>query len=178
MKNLYVLFTIASLLTSCGNPPAVKEKWIPLFNGENLDGWIIKIKGSPLGENYKNTFRVEDGAMKVSYSEYDTFDNEFGHIYYKTPYSSYKLRMEYRFTGDQCPGGPASCSSCRPRGGSRPAAKASPSVLTFSRPSAVIPTGARAKRPPKPSLSASRKRWSARLTWRTSPASPISPAAT
>ena len=67
MKILLVLLTIVALLTSCGNPPAVKENWIPLFNGENLDGWIIKIKGSPLGENYKNTFMVEDGVMKVSY---------------------------------------------------------------------------------------------------------------
>jgi len=107
MKKLLVLLTIAALLTSCGNPPAAKENWIPLFNGENLDGWTIKIKGSPLGENYKNTFRVEDGIMKVSYSEYDTFDNEFGHIYYKTPYSSYKIRLEYRFTGDQLQGGPS-----------------------------------------------------------------------
>jgi len=107
MKNLFVLFLTASLLSSCGSPATQKDIWIPLFNGENLDGWTIKIKGSPLGENYKNTFRVEDGIMKVSYSEYDTFDNEFGHIYYKTPYSSYKLRLEYRFTGDQCPGGPS-----------------------------------------------------------------------
>jgi len=107
MKKLLVLITVSLLLTSCGNPPVAKETWIPLFNGENLDGWVIKIRGSALDENYKNTFRVEDGAMKVSYSEYDTFDNEFGHIYYKTPYSSYKLRLEYRFTGDQCPGGPS-----------------------------------------------------------------------
>ncbi len=101
MKNLLVFLTMTALLTSCGSQQPAKENWIPLFNGENLDGWTIKIKGSPLGENYKNTFRVEDGVMKVSYSEYDTFDNEFGHIYYKTPYSSYKLRLEYRFTGDQ-----------------------------------------------------------------------------
>jgi len=107
MKNLAVLFLLTALLTSCGNQKPAKENWIPLFNGENLDGWTMKIKGSPLGENYKNTFRVEDGAMKVSYSEYDTFDNEFGHIFYKTPYSSYKLRLEYRFTGDQLPGGPS-----------------------------------------------------------------------
>jgi hypothetical protein len=107
MKNLIIFFFMTALLTSCGSQQTVKENWIPLFNGENLDGWTMKIKGSPLGENYKNTFRVEDGAMKVSYSEYDTFDNEFGHIFYKTPYSSYKLRLEYRFTGDQLPGGPS-----------------------------------------------------------------------
>jgi hypothetical protein len=101
-----LLFTATTLLlSSCATKP--KEQWIQLFNGENLDGWVIKIKGSPLGENFRNTFRVEDGIMKVSYSEYDTFRLEFGHIYYKEPFSSYKLRVEYRFTGEQCPGGPS-----------------------------------------------------------------------
>lgn len=107
MKNLFIMLIIIILLTSCKNAPVKTENWIQLFNGKNLDGWVIKIKGSPLGENYKNTFRVEDSIMKVSYSEYDTFRFEFGHIYYKEPFSSYKLRVEYRFTGEQCPGGPS-----------------------------------------------------------------------
>jgi hypothetical protein len=107
MKNLIFLLIIIILLPSCNNAPVKTENWISLFNGKDLDGWVIKIKGSPLGENYKNTFRVEDSIMKVSYSEYDTFRFEFGHIYYKEPFSSYKLRVEYRFTGEQCPGGPA-----------------------------------------------------------------------
>ncbi|MCU0376964.1 MAG: DUF1080 domain-containing protein [Bacteroidales bacterium] len=107
MKNLIITLTVITLLSSCGNPPAAKENWISLFNGQNLEGWIIKIAGSPLGENYKNTFMVEDGVIKVSYSEYEQFNNEFGHIYYQTPYSSYRLRVEYRFTGEQCPDGPS-----------------------------------------------------------------------
>jgi len=105
IRKLLFFTTITLLLSSCSTRP--KEQWIPLFNGENLDGWVIKIKGSPLGENYKNTFRVEDGIMKVSFSEYDSFRLEFGHIYYMEPFSSYKLRVEYRFTGEQCPGGPS-----------------------------------------------------------------------
>ena len=107
MKNLLIIAILTLGLISCNNPATPKEEWISLFNGENLDGWVIKIKGSPLGENYKNTFRVEDSIMKVSFSEYDTFRYEFGHIYYKEPFSSYKLRLEYRFTGEQCPGGPS-----------------------------------------------------------------------
>ncbi len=107
MKNLIFLLIIIILMPSCNNAPVKTENWTPLFNGKNLDGWVIKVKGSPLGENYKNTFRVEDSIMKVSYSEYDTFRFEFGHIYYKEPFSSYKLRVEYRFTGEQCPGGPS-----------------------------------------------------------------------
>ena len=76
-----------------------------LFNGKNLDGWIPKIKGYPLGENYGNTFRVEDGVMKVSYDHYDKFNDRFGHIFYKDKFSYYIIAVEYRFTGDQVPGG-------------------------------------------------------------------------
>ena len=80
--------------------------WIPLFNGQDLEGWQVKVRGYKLGENYKNTFRVEDGILKVSYDGYDRFNNEFGHLFYKTPFSYYRLRAEYRFKGGQVPDGP------------------------------------------------------------------------
>jgi hypothetical protein len=83
-----------------------ENEWISLFNGKNLDGWIIKITGYDINENYKNTFRVEDGILKVSYNEYDKFNGEFGHIFYKDKFSHYKIRVEYRFTGKQIEGGP------------------------------------------------------------------------
>ena len=85
---------------------AQKRKWKQLFNGKNLDGWIVKITGHELNENFGNTFRVKDGKMIVSYDQYTTFNNQFGHIFYKTPYSYYLLAVEYRFVGKQVPGGP------------------------------------------------------------------------
>jgi hypothetical protein len=81
--------------------------WISLFNGKDLDGWTPKIKGYALGENYADTFRVENGLLKVAYDKYSRFDNKFGHLFYKTPFSHYRLRIEYRFVGEQCPGGPS-----------------------------------------------------------------------
>ena len=86
------------------NKPAEKP-WISLFNGKNLDGWKVKIKGHELNENYGNTFRVEDGVMKVCYDKYDKFGGKFGHIFYKEKFSHYRLRLEYRFVGDQVAGG-------------------------------------------------------------------------
>jgi hypothetical protein len=81
--------------------------WIALFNGKDLDGWTPKIKGYAAGENYGDTFRVEDGVLKVSYDKYTKFDGKFGHLFYKAPFSDYRLRIEYRFVGEQCPGGPS-----------------------------------------------------------------------
>ncbi|MEM8769526.1 MAG: DUF1080 domain-containing protein [Pseudomonadota bacterium] len=81
--------------------------WIELFNGENLEGWIAKITGHPLGENFADTFRVEDGLLQVRYDGYEYFDGRFGHLFWKTPYSHYRLQIEYRFHGEQVRGGPA-----------------------------------------------------------------------
>jgi hypothetical protein len=81
------------------------DGWIQLFNGEDLAGWTPKIVGHPAGENFGNTFRVEDGVLKVSYDAYDKFDDRFGHLFYETPFSNYIIRVEYRFTGEQIEGG-------------------------------------------------------------------------
>ncbi len=108
MTTRFAAMTLTALLApglALADEPAPGH-WVSLFNGKNLDGWTPKIKGYPLGENYANTFRVEDGAIKVSYDGYTRFDNKFGHLFYKTPFSNYRLRLEYRFVGDQCPGGP------------------------------------------------------------------------
>jgi len=82
------------------------DEWVQLFNGKDLSGWTPKIKGYAAGENFGDTFRVENGVMKVAYDKYDDFGNRFGHLFYKEPFSHYLLRIEYRFTGDQCKGGP------------------------------------------------------------------------
>jgi hypothetical protein len=105
MKRTLFASILILLFVSCTSRKAEKENWIRLFDGKDLDGWVIKIKGYPLGENFNNTFRVENGIMKVSYDNYEKFNGEFGHIFFKTPFSSYKVKVEYRFVGEQCPGG-------------------------------------------------------------------------
>ncbi|HEX2969447.1 MAG TPA: DUF1080 domain-containing protein [Bacteroidales bacterium] len=107
MKNLslFVLIFLVACGTQTKNEQKESEKWVSLFNGKDLEGWTIKIKGSPVNVNYKNTFRVEDGMLKVRYDEYDKFNAEYGHIFYNKPFSHYKLRVEYRFVGEQVQGG-------------------------------------------------------------------------
>ena len=96
------------LLTSCESrsKPADEEEWIALFNGQDLEDWIPKIRRHPVGVNYLNTFRVEDGLFTVSYDGYDEFNEQFGHIFYKDPFSHYRLRVEYRFIGEQASNAP------------------------------------------------------------------------
>lgn len=82
-----------------------KKEWIKLFNGRDLTGWDVKIAGYDLNDNFGDTFRVENGVMKVGYEKYDKFNNRFGHIFYKDKFSYYLIAVEYRFVGDQAPGG-------------------------------------------------------------------------
>jgi hypothetical protein len=81
-------------------------EWVQLFNGKDLSGWTPKIRYCEFGDNYAETFRVEDGLMKVRYDGYDEFNERFGHLFYKTEFSNYRMRVEYRFVGEQCKGGP------------------------------------------------------------------------
>ena len=96
------LFNAANI-TDQPNPNI--ENWISLFNGKDFNDWDIKIANRPLNDNYLNTFQVENGIMRIVYDEYKDFDDKYGHMYYKKSFSHYKLRFDYRFIGDQTPGG-------------------------------------------------------------------------
>jgi hypothetical protein len=86
---------------------ATPQDWIQLFNRKNLDGWTVKITKHPVNDNFKNTFRVENGLLKISSNQYGTFDGQYGHIFYKDKFSYYLVSVEYRFVGEQTNGAPA-----------------------------------------------------------------------
>lgn len=93
---LTIFFALVSFnLKPKGEP---NNEWITLFNGKNLDGWIVKFHHHDLGDNYANTFRVTDGKIQVIYDDYKEFNYRYGHLFYKTPFSSYHLKFECRVT--------------------------------------------------------------------------------
>ena len=112
MKGIYPYFFAFLLLTlSCNTrKPADQStegsQWLSLFNGENLDGWTMKIAGFEMGENFGNTFRVNNGILSVRYDQYDSFNNKFGALYYDKVFSNYRLKVEYRFVGETAVGAP------------------------------------------------------------------------
>jgi hypothetical protein len=101
-----ILIALMTSMVASADDTAEKGEWIQLFNGKDLDGWRVKITGYDLDDNFGNTFRVEDGVLKVGYDKYENWGGKFGHIFYDKPFSNYVLRLEYRFVGDQVPGGP------------------------------------------------------------------------
>lgn len=108
--NLFTFLLTLSLF-SCNQKSTSEDSsdlsidWISLFNGEDMEDWVIKISKHELNENYFNTFRVEEGLLKVRYDGYEDFDRQYGHIFYNKPFSHYILKVEYRFVGEQAPGG-------------------------------------------------------------------------
>ena len=94
------------VLAACANagPRAAAdpdtEEWVQLFDGQSLDGWIVKIDHHDVGDNFGETFRVADGAIQVRYDRYGDFEDRFGHLFYQQPFSYYHLVVEYRFVGE------------------------------------------------------------------------------
>ena len=108
MNYLFKFFILSFLLVSTSSCQEKEKKtskleneWISLFNGKDLTNWSVKIKGYPLNVNIHNTFRVENGTIKVLYDEYENFGTSYGHIFYKSEFSNYKLKLQYRFVGEQ-----------------------------------------------------------------------------
>ncbi len=108
LRNLLFLGLIFLVFTSSTikDTTAADPKWEQLFNGKNLNGWHPKIRYHDLDDNFNNTFRVENGLLEVRYDQYDNFNETYGHLFYKKPFSYYLIAVEYRFVGDQCKGGP------------------------------------------------------------------------
>lgn len=118
IRTLVICGVLAPIAVGCAQrtPPAPATPvtdpntpdWIQLFNGRDLTDWSPKFAGHPLGTNLHDTFRAEDGILKVRYDRWPTFTSEFGHLFYKRrPFSHYVVAVEYRFVGDQVRGADA-----------------------------------------------------------------------
>jgi hypothetical protein len=110
---ILAVLCVTGLATARGPVPAAPQSdptqkdWIQLFNGRDLSDWTIKFAKHDLGVNLNDTFRVEDGLLKVRYDKWGKFGSEFGHIFYKDSFSYYLLAAEYRFVGEQVSGAPS-----------------------------------------------------------------------
>lgn len=125
MSRIYgaLLMALCWAFTGCAPVPADGEKgntgsgsqgpvsgdgrnWEPLFNGKDLNGWTVKLRGLPAGKDPSGIFSVRDGRITVSYPPDTPFAEKFGHLFFNTPFSHYLLGVEYRFIGEQATGGP------------------------------------------------------------------------
>ncbi|MEH6620275.1 DUF1080 domain-containing protein [Maribacter arcticus] len=104
-----VTFTSLLFLLGCGvlTSQQTEDGWETMFNGSDLSGWTTKIHHYEVGDNYGETFRAEDGMVKVRYDQYEgEFNDRFSHLYYDQPFSDFHLTMQYRFVGELYQGAP------------------------------------------------------------------------
>jgi hypothetical protein len=102
-----ILFLFQSFRSKQITETNKKYQWVSLFNGKDLEHWTPKIAGYKLGENFGNTFRVNNGILSTRYDSYDNFHNKFGALYYDKKFTNYRLKVEYRFVGDTVAGAPS-----------------------------------------------------------------------
>ncbi len=117
VKLLLITLTFSLIIFGCSpsgsknettSPKTSTPGWVSLFNGQDIDNWMVKIHHYEVGDNYGRTFRVVDSVIQVRYDEYEgDFNDRFGHLYYEQPYSHFHLKLEYRFVGDLHPGAPS-----------------------------------------------------------------------
>lgn len=108
MRIIKILILLLLVFNSCKSfkPSKRESDWAQLFNGKDITDWFVKIQHHEVGENFGKTFRAEDGMIKVRYDQYGEFNDQFGHLYYKVPYSYYHFKLEYRFVGELQRGAP------------------------------------------------------------------------
>lgn len=107
MRSRFVTFLFIVAIAGCSPEVTPDEpEWIQLFNGTDLDDWDVKLTGRDLNDNFGETFRVENGVIKVAYDQYEEFSEDFGVLFYREKYSHYRFAVEYRFVGEQLTGGP------------------------------------------------------------------------
>lgn len=107
-----LIVLLAVLLAQSAPAPSWRDvpasEWRTLFNGRDLSGWTVKLAHHEAGDNYAETFRVDNGAIAVRYDKYGSeFGARFGHLFFDEPFSHYVLALEYRIQGAQQPGGPS-----------------------------------------------------------------------
>jgi hypothetical protein len=108
----YLLFCITAMVLATPwtalksqDWPQQGPAWMDLLSRNYRSQWVPKIAGYALGDNYKQTFLVGKGKIRVQYKGYDSFGVRYGHLFFRQPYSYYVLRVEYRFLGEQAKGG-------------------------------------------------------------------------
>lgn len=107
MKKYFFAATLLALVSCSSSPKKDAEKgWITLFNGKDMNDWMVKIHHYEEGDNFGQTFRVDSNMIRVRYDKYGDFNERYGHLYYKKPFSHFHLKLEYRFVGELQPGAP------------------------------------------------------------------------
>jgi Domain of Unknown Function (DUF1080) len=74
-----------------------KEHWVPLFNGQNLDGWYTFLQKHGKNSDPDRVITIEDGAIHLYKDAADASHVVMGYIGTEKEYGNYHLRLQYRW---------------------------------------------------------------------------------
>ena len=93
VASLAIVFAAFTAPTSA----AESNGWIPLFNGENLDGWYTFLNEHGKDNDPDQVFSVENGEIHIYKDAENGADVPLGYFATPTDYSHYHLRFQYRW---------------------------------------------------------------------------------
>jgi hypothetical protein len=97
-----VLAVVLSTISTCPVQAAEKvasDRWTPLFNGRNLDGWSKVLTTNVKDFDPESVFKVHDGQIHVYQDIKNGEPVPVGFIRTDAKYSWYHLRVDYRWAG-------------------------------------------------------------------------------
>lgn len=90
LSTLVLSFGLTVNLKAEEPTPITIEKKIELFNGKNLDGWSVFLKGEEPGLDPNNVFSVENGILHIS-------GNGMGGITSEQAFCNYQIVVEFKW---------------------------------------------------------------------------------
>jgi hypothetical protein len=100
------VFCAGAFVPDAAAQTASDSGWAPLFDGRDLLGLEVQIKGKPKGQDPDKVFSVHDGLLHA-YAGWPITDGNSaqGYVVTAKEYSRYRVRLEYRFADRPGTGG-------------------------------------------------------------------------
>lgn len=101
MKWRAILLLMVFMLLGCRQ--VTSDGWIPLFNGQNLEGWYTWLPSTGKNNDPKGIFKVKDGMIHILDIPVTEQDQEFGYLATDLDYQRYVLQLEYKWGSKKFP---------------------------------------------------------------------------
>lgn len=88
---LFFLFFLVFVIVPRAHPQPLQEDWISLFNGHDLDGWVIRCLPEDSGKNYWNA-----GSGFIECNSLGDPDHHYVWLVSEREFSDFHLKLEFQ----------------------------------------------------------------------------------
>jgi Domain of Unknown Function (DUF1080) len=97
----YILCACALMVTTTSlaarNSMGENDRWTPLFNGKNFDGWYTFLPSTGKNDDPKGVFKVEHGMIHILDIPESNEFQEFGYLATDKEFSHCRIRAEFKW---------------------------------------------------------------------------------